>query len=65
METNNYNLYLLAIPAEQDNNTAGILAQINNVKYALCAQTDNIDEEVLCKLMKEMYRAALEVQNGI
>ena len=65
MESKNYNLYLLAIPAEQDNNTAGILTQVDNVKYAVCAQTDKIDEEVLCKLMKEMYRAALEVQNGI
>lgn len=64
METN-YNLYLLAIPTEQDNNTTGILAQVNNVRYALCAQTDKINEEVLCKLMKEMYRSALEVQNGI
>ena len=64
METNNYNLYLLAIPTEKDNNTAGILAQVNNIQYALCAQTDKIDEEILCKLMKEMYRAALEVQNG-
>lgn len=64
MENKNYNLYLLAIPAEQDDNTAGILTQVNNVRYALCAQTNKIDEQVLCKLMKEMYRAALEVQNG-
>ena len=62
MEYKNYNLYLLAIPSNEDGDTPGILAQAK-IKYALCAQTEKINEEVLCKLMKEMYRSALEVQN--
>ena len=63
MEFKNYNLYLLAIPSDEDHNTDGILAQVANIKYVLCAQTEKIEEETLCKLIKEMYYAALEVQN--
>ena len=62
MEIKNYNLYLLAIPSDEDQDADGILAQAK-IKYALCAKTEKIEEEILCKLMKEMYRAALEVQN--
>lgn len=62
MEYKNYNLYVLAIPSDEDGVTPGLLTQANT-KYVLCAKTEKINEEVLCKLVKEMYHSALEVQN--
>ena len=64
MNFKNYNLYLLAIPSDEDNNS--LIKELANVKiqYCLTAQTEQIDEEILCKIMKEMYRVAANIQDN-
>lgn len=63
MSFKNYNLYLLAIPSDEDNNLIKELANVK-VQYCLAAQTEQIDEEILCKMMKEMYRVAANIQDN-
>lgn len=59
-----YNIYVLAVPAKDDTSTPGILATIP-VKYVVAAKTNDIPDEIICKMMKEMYRTAAGVQDGV
>ena len=64
MNFKNYNLYLLAVPSDEDNSLIQELAKAK-IEYCLAAQTEQIDELTLCEMMKEMYRVAADVQYNI
>ena len=59
-----YNIYLLAVPTKDDTLTQGVLATIP-AKYAVAARTNDIPDEIICKMMKEMYRTAAGVQDEL
>ena len=60
-----YNIYLLAVPTKDDTSPQDVFVTIP-AKYHVVVQTNDISDEIICKIMRTMCRTAAGVlQDGV